>query len=184
MRRRYRKRITVTILSVILIAIIGITYFKIIPKTGDVVKEIEIEKEEEGISIAENPFDITRFKEVKIDIIPSNILLADNCTAIVMTTSRAKTFSIKRGVDKEIDLRPNEHDLIYDVIDNFDIEVVMAKVQRMENNFYYADLILRKGSEILTIDSKPSDAISIATRFDKPVYVNEELFNKVGQKIC
>ena len=41
------------------------------------------------------------------------------------------------------------------------------------NTIYYAKVYLRKGEEEIEIDSRPSDAIALAVRFDAPIYVSD-----------
>ena len=54
----------------------------------------------------------------------------------------------------------------------------------MKNNFYYADVYLEKEGDLLHLDSRPSDALALAARFDAPVYVHESVFKRQRINIC
>jgi len=67
-----------------------------------------------------------------------------------------------------------------------DAKVLMVKITELKDNTFFAKLFLVKGNLILSLDSRPSDAIAIAARADYkvPIYVNENLLENVGEKIC
>jgi bifunctional DNase/RNase len=50
------------------------------------------------------------------------------------------------------------------------------------NTIYYAKVYLRKGDEEIEIDSRPSDAIAIAVRFDAPIFVAEGILETAGEE--
>ena len=131
-----------------------------------------------------DPLSIDGLKKVEVGITPGIMMLLDNCTGIVMVTTRSQTFSIMRGKEKVQDVRPNAHDLIQDMVNNLDIEVLMVKVTGNFEEMYYAGLFFKKDNKILNLDARPSDALSIATRLSVPVYVDEKLFEKQKQKVC
>jgi len=52
----------------------------------------------------------------------------------------------------------------------------------MENNTYIATIHLQNQNlpdQELNIDSRPSDAINVALRFNAPIFVSKDLFNNV-----
>ena len=57
-------------------------------------------------------------------------------------------------------------------------------MERLENGTYYARLFLRQGNKILNMDSRPSDAVAIAIRHNKPILVKKGLFESESEKIC
>ncbi len=119
-----------------------------------------------------------------IDVIDSTIVLGSNCTAIVATTTQERADSIKLGLAKEIEIRPNTHDLLVDTVENFNITVEMVKIDDFDGEIYYASIGLKRGKEELLLDSKPSDAIAIALRTNSPVYIKKNVLNEQGQNIC
>ena len=50
----------------------------------------------------------------------------------------------------------------------------------LENDTFYANLVLEQNGVQKIIDSRPSDAIAIAIRAKAPVYVDEDILDAVG----
>jgi len=71
--------------------------------------------------------------------------------------------------------RPMTHDLLKNVLLHFDAEVEKIVVTHLKENTFFAQIHLTKKGEMMTIDSRPSDAIALALRTDAPIYVTEEV---------
>lgn len=71
--------------------------------------------------------------------------------------------------------RPLTHDLCKNVILGLGATLRRVEITRVENNTYYGELHLERGGATIRIDSRPSDAIAIALRFDAPMYAAESL---------
>ncbi|MEM7821556.1 MAG: DUF151 domain-containing protein [Candidatus Aenigmatarchaeota archaeon] len=114
------------------------------------------------------------------------ISLSDGCREIYMSIDTSQAISIENGMNRIIKIRPNTHDLMNDLLEGFGIKVLMVKIVEMRDNTYFSKLILRKGNVILSLDSRPSDAIAIAARtsYMVPIYVKEDLLEEYGKKIC
>lgn len=69
------------------------------------------------------------------------------------------------------------HDLLRNVIDRLNVTLDRVVIDDLWNTIYYAKLYLRKGSEELEIDARPSDAIAMAVRFDAPIFVSEGILD-------
>ncbi len=114
----------------------------------------------------------------------NNIYLISGCEALIMSTTPEQIWSISLGLENVSGPRPLTHDLIKDVFDLSGMEVLMVRIEKLENSTYYARLFLRQGNKILNLDSRPSDGIAIAVRYRKPVLVRKELMESAGKKIC
>ncbi len=75
--------------------------------------------------------------------------------------------------------RPLTHDLIKTLIDRLGYQLESVQIDDLFNGIYYAKLILEKGKEIIKIDSRPSDAIALAVRFDAPILVAVDLLEEM-----
>ncbi|RPJ59446.1 MAG: bifunctional nuclease family protein [Acidobacteria bacterium] len=73
--------------------------------------------------------------------------------------------------------RPMTHDLIKNILIQIEAQVEKIVVTELRDNTFYALIHLRFGEELLTIDSRPSDAIALALRTDSPIFVTEEVIN-------
>ena len=73
--------------------------------------------------------------------------------------------------------RPMTHDLIKNILIQFDARVEKIVVTELRENTFYALIHLRYHDALLTIDSRPSDAIALALRTDSPIFVTEDVIN-------
>ncbi len=71
--------------------------------------------------------------------------------------------------------RPMTHDLLRGIIVDLGGEVESIEVTDLRDNTYYAVIYLQAGGKKLTIDSRPSDAISLALRTRSPIYVAKKV---------
>jgi bifunctional DNase/RNase len=78
--------------------------------------------------------------------------------------------------------RPMTYDLIKNILLATGYTVKMVTIDYMENNTYIATIHLQNQNlpdQELNIDSRPSDAINVALRFNAPIFVSKDLFNNV-----
>jgi uncharacterized protein len=67
--------------------------------------------------------------------------------------------------------RPMTHDLIKAMLEQAGIEFQRVVIQALRESTYIATIHLRNGRRDLQIDSRPSDAIALAVRFHRPIFV-------------
>ena len=77
--------------------------------------------------------------------------------------------------------RPLTHDLICEMIKKIDAKLVSVNISKLNDGVFYAKLKI-KGLKfgIKQIDSRPSDAISIALRLKAQIYVSPEVIEEAG----
>ena len=112
------------------------------------------------------------------------ITLTGDCYQLVANTEASQAVSIFNGLERKVDFRPNTHDLMKDILDNFGIEVLMVRIVDLRNDTFVSDLILKQGSKIVSLDSKPSDSIALAVRTGAPIFIKENLMKENGKYIC
>ncbi len=191
MRRRHRKILEKVLagLFVILVLAIGYYGFDTVRGTGKTVqhtaqKEAYVASETTTEVIDGDPLTLRGYVRMDVDIEPGKMVLMRNCTGIAMTTTVQKTFSIERGIEGKLDVRPNEHDLIADVLEAYNIQPLQVRISSFASDVYYASLLLKRNNQIVSLDAKPSDALAVASRFKTPVYMKKELFEKYGSNVC
>jgi bifunctional DNase/RNase len=74
--------------------------------------------------------------------------------------------------------RPLTHDLMASVISKLKGSVNRILVADLRDNIYFAYIYIQMGEKDVAIDSRPSDAIALATRLKVPIYVSEKLRSK------
>lgn len=74
--------------------------------------------------------------------------------------------------------RPMTHDLLTNVIGQFEAEITRITVTELKESTFYAKLTLVKDGAEIDIDSRPSDALALAVRTDAPIFASNELIDE------
>ena len=72
--------------------------------------------------------------------------------------------------------RPQTHDLLLNMVEALDGTINEVNISNIEDNTYFADIILNTINGTVTLSARPSDAIALALRSNIPVTVNQEVF--------
>jgi len=86
--------------------------------------------------------------------------------------------AIALQIEKVDTPRPMTHDLIKGVLNQLDARVTKIVVTELKDNTFYALIFLSVAGKVITIDSRPSDAIALALRTDSPIFVTEDVISK------
>lgn len=76
--------------------------------------------------------------------------------------------------------RPLTHDLFKSFADEFNIKVLEVFINKLEDGVFYSKLFCSNGEKEYSIDSRTSDAVALALRFNCPIYTSEEILEKAG----
>ena len=89
--------------------------------------------------------------------------------------------SIAIALEKEIrPPRPLTHDLFKTFSDRFSIQIQQVIIHKLVDGVFYSCLICEKEGVEEIIDTRTSDAIAIAVRFEAPIYTYENILDKAG----
>ena len=78
--------------------------------------------------------------------------------------------------------RPTTHDLLLNMINELDAEIEYVLIKKYQNGTFFSSILVKKNNETIEIDSRPSDAISIALKKIIPIYVTEEILKSINSK--
>ena len=76
--------------------------------------------------------------------------------------------------------RPLTHDLFKNTLEIFDVELKEVVINNLLDGIFYARLICMKDGKELEIDSRTSDALAMAVRFNCPIYTYEFILDAAG----
>jgi hypothetical protein len=71
--------------------------------------------------------------------------------------------------------RPMTHDLLRNLLSELGAAVECVQITDLKENTYFAAIHLRVNGEVRIVDSRPSDAISLALRTKSPIYVDKRV---------
>ena len=97
---------------------------------------------------------------------------------IVIGTFEAQ--SIALALEKDVLRRPLTHDLFTSFALTFNIYLKKVMIHKLEEGIFYSYLVCELNGEIHQIDSRTSDAVALALRFNCPIYTSEEILEKAG----
>lgn len=76
--------------------------------------------------------------------------------------------------------RPLTHDLFKNTLETFELELREVIINNLLDGIFYARLICIKDGEEFEIDSRTSDALAMAVRFNCPIYTYEFILDAAG----
>ena len=83
--------------------------------------------------------------------------------------------AIALEIEKVATPRPMTHDLIKNLLLGLETRVHRVVVSDLKEDTFYALIWLERDGQVISIDSRPSDALALALRVDCPIYVEEEV---------
>lgn len=79
--------------------------------------------------------------------------------------------------------RPLTHDLAASLIRGLGGALDRVLITRVEDNTYYAELVIHRGNEVFSVDARPSDSIAIALRLKARLFTSEDLLSATSLQI-
>jgi bifunctional DNase/RNase len=89
--------------------------------------------------------------------------------------------AIALEIEKVNTPRPMTHDLIKNVLTGLDALVHKVVVTELKDDTFYAVIWLEREGHVVSVDSRPSDALALALRVDCPIFVEDEVLKTSKQ---
>jgi hypothetical protein len=83
--------------------------------------------------------------------------------------------AIALEIEKVSTPRPMTHDLIKNVLTGLETHVHKVVVTELRDDTFYAVIWMEREGRIVSVDSRPSDALALALRVDCPIFVEDEV---------
>jgi bifunctional DNase/RNase len=83
--------------------------------------------------------------------------------------------AIALEIEKVSTPRPMTHDLIKSLLHGLNTGLRKVVVSELKDDTFYAVIWLDRDGELISVDSRPSDALALALRLDCPIYVEESV---------
>ncbi|MCL6565221.1 MAG: bifunctional nuclease family protein [Acidobacteriia bacterium] len=83
--------------------------------------------------------------------------------------------AIALEIEKVQTPRPMTHDLMRNLLLGLNVRVQKVVVNDLKDDTFYALIWMERDGRVMSIDSRPSDALALALRVDCPIYVEEEV---------
>jgi uncharacterized protein len=83
--------------------------------------------------------------------------------------------AIALEIEKVSTPRPMTHDLIKNVLMGLDTRVHKVVVSELREDTFFAVIWMERDGHVISVDSRPSDALALALRLDCPIFVDEDV---------
>jgi uncharacterized protein len=83
--------------------------------------------------------------------------------------------AIALEIEKVTTPRPMTHDLIKNVLVGLESQVRKVVVTELRDDTFFAVIWVERDGRIISIDSRPSDALALALRVDCPIFVEDDV---------
>ena len=71
--------------------------------------------------------------------------------------------------------RPLTHDLLCSVLRGLGGMLQKVVITRVEESTYFAELLVHRNGEVISLDARPSDSIALALRVDAKIFAQDQL---------
>lgn len=97
---------------------------------------------------------------------------------IIIGSFEAQAIAIE--LEKMKPSRPLTHDLFRNFAQNFNISIEEVIIYKFSEGIFFSKLICFDGSREVELDSRTSDAVALAVRFNCPIYTYESILKEAG----
>jgi hypothetical protein len=97
--------------------------------------------------------------------------------------------AIALEIEKVTTPRPMTHDLIKVLLMGLEASIKKVVVSELKDDTFYALIWLEREGHLMSVDSRPSDALALALRHDCPIFVDDKVLqtsknsDKVSEKV-
>ncbi len=101
------------------------------------------------------------------------------CGGIKMGITNDQAFSIRETLTKEAFSRPLTHDLFVDVLNSYNVRMIYAKIDAIQDGIYTAKLLFYDGSTLHEADSRPSDMAALTLRYGNKFAISGDIISNM-----
>jgi len=93
----------------------------------------------------------------------------------------AEATSIAYALEGTQYIRPLTLDLMRNLILGLNGKINRVIITKLEEETFFAEVVLEAGDKVVAIDARPSDSVGLALRAGAPIYVEETVMERAGQ---
>src|SRR5450432_1700200 len=100
---------------------------------------------------------------------------ANSDTVLPIWVGMFEANAIALEIEKVSTPRPMTHDLIKNVLTGLDAHVHKVVVTELKEDTFFAVIWMEREGRVISVDSRPSDALALALRVDCPIFVDKKV---------
>ena len=97
---------------------------------------------------------------------------------VIIGSSEAQAIAI--AIEGMVGPRPMTHDLFKNTLETLRTHLREIIITDLREGVFFARLVLDRDGEIIEVDSRTSDALALATRFECPIYTYNNILESAG----
>lgn len=97
---------------------------------------------------------------------------------VIIGSSEAQAIAI--AIEGMVGPRPMTHDLFKNTLETLRTHLREIIITDLREGIFFARLVLDRDGEIIEVDSRTSDALALATRFECPIYTYNNILESAG----
>lgn len=97
---------------------------------------------------------------------------------VIIGNTEAQSIAI--ALEGLVASRPLTHDLFKNTLDTLRTKLREIIITDLREGVFFARLVLDRDGEIIEVDSRTSDALALATRFECPIYTYNDILETAG----
>lgn len=97
---------------------------------------------------------------------------------IVIGAFEAQAIAV--AIEKVVINRPLSHDLMKNIFTVFQINLKEVLIDNLQDGIFYSKLVCEKDGQEVEVDSRTSDALALAVRFNCPIFTYEFILESAG----
>ena len=113
----------------------------------------------------------------------AGVFLGNDNKVFVIYVDLLMEEQIRSAFSQQETTRPLTFDFLRYILGGFNIKVQSIVIYNESDAVFFAKVICRQEKDhlvqVLEMDVRPSDAILLALNFDKPIYVDDQLFERL-----
>ena len=119
------------------------------------------------------------------EMIPTVILLREKGGSRVLPVwvGESEGTSIAMALEGFQTPRPLTYHFTASLLEAARVSVQSATIHKLVKDTFYATVSIRRGRTVAEVDARPSDAINLALRTDAPLFAEEQVLTKAGQRV-
>ncbi len=92
----------------------------------------------------------------------------------------AEAQAIAIALENMHSVRPLTHDLFATFLEKMSATIKEVVIVKLESNIFYSEIIFVHSGKEYILDARTSDAVTMAIKTGAPIYIDEEILNRVG----
>ncbi len=105
---------------------------------------------------------------------------AENPRILPIVIGAYEAQAIIFGLEKIKSPRPITHDLFYKILTEFGYRLEKVIISKLHEGIFYSTLYFSDGKKTYEFDSRTSDAVALAVRYQAPVFTTKEIMDEAG----